>query len=128
MHVLACQVSKALKVTHVHVCVGIQQLLTCLPVTLHEAASRAGDTWLRDTTSNCCCLTATHFAKVWFFVLQLFSSTAAALPAEVGPDGKLLQPASTPPFAIASKSVLAWRRRLAAQRGRRQQRKQSEQQ
>jgi len=62
------------------------------------------------------------------FVLQLFSSTAAALPAEVGPDGKLLQPASTPPFAIASKSVLAWRRRLAAQRSRRQQRKQSEQQ
>ncbi|DBB03563.1 hypothetical protein WJX82_005116 [Trebouxia sp. C0006] len=63
-----------------------------------------------------------------FIALDLFSSTAAALPAEVGPDGKLLQPASTPPFAIASKPVLAWRRRLAAQRSRRQQKKQSEQQ
>lgn len=61
-------------------------------------------------------------------LVQLFSSTAAALPAEVGPDGKLVQPVSTPPFAFASKSVMAWRRRMAAQRSRRQQKKLADQQ
>ncbi|KAL3155827.1 hypothetical protein ABBQ32_012838 [Trebouxia sp. C0010 RCD-2024] len=59
-----------------------------------------------------------------FIALDLFSSTAAALPAELGPDGKPMQRASTPPFAPASRFVMSWRRRMVAQRSRRQQQKQ----
>ena len=62
-------------------------------------------------------------------VLQLFSSTAAALPAEIGPDGKLLEQAPMPKFAGAGRFVMAWRHRMAAQRRRRlQQNQQSAQQ
>ena len=45
MHVLAFQVLNLLKVTNIHACIGcigVQQLLTSLPVTPHEAASHAG--------------------------------------------------------------------------------------
>jgi len=127
MYVLACQVPGVLNLTQAHVCIDVRQLLSSLPVTLHAAKS----CWnFLDACFHTKLLLfdSSALGISLVFVLQLFSSTAAALPAEVGPDGKLLQPASTPPFAIASKPVLAWRRRLAARRSRRQQKKQSEQQ
>ena len=55
-----------------------------------------------------------------FFVSasQLFSNTAAALPAEVGPDGKLVKN-SRQPFTSPVSHVMLWRKRLAAQRSNR---------
>lgn len=60
-----------------------------------------------------------HIAQL-LFSLQLFSSTAAALPAEVGADGKLLQ-TSQQAFTSPVTHVMLWRKRLAAQRTRRMQ-------
>ena len=53
-------------------------------------------------------------------LLQLFSSTAAALPAEVGADGKLVK-TGRQSFTSPVNHVMMWRKRMAAQRSRRMQ-------
>eukprot|EP00955_Chlamydomonas_euryale_P088299 364365-Chlamydomonas_euryale.AAC.16 len=55
-------------------------------------------------------------------LLQFFTSTAAALPCELGPDGKTpvkraqAQPSAWQPFLKPSKYEQAWQRRVQAQK------------
>ena len=53
-------------------------------------------------------------------VLQLFTNTAAALPAEVGADGKMVRPAKQLGIMgfLGSKYEQAWARRVQAQKAR----------
>jgi hypothetical protein len=52
---------------------------------------------------------------------QVFSNTAAALPAELGPDGQLVEPKEEWYHAPSpSRAMRAWRKRMACQRRRRE--------
>ncbi|KAK9824086.1 hypothetical protein WJX72_007614 [[Myrmecia] bisecta] len=57
-----------------------------------------------------------------FVVLDLFTNTAAALPAEMGPDGQLVRAPKQKPlqWLRPSRAAQAWRQRMVAQRRRRQ--------
>ncbi|CAL8465128.1 g4663 [Coccomyxa elongata] len=58
-----------------------------------------------------------------FIVLDVFSNTAAALPAEIGPDGRAVERRSAARRFRAlnpSRAALAWHKRVMAQRERRQ--------
>lgn len=48
--------------------------------------------------------------------LQVFTNSAQALPCELGPDGKMVQPKSQQQAWTPAKSLVAWRQRLSAQR------------
>ena len=48
--------------------------------------------------------------------VQLFTNTAGALPAEMGPDGKLAKRRQGFQFPSPSKAASAWQRRMAGQR------------
>ncbi len=55
--------------------------------------------------------------------MQLFSNTAAALPAELGPDGKAVERRSAARrfrMLNPTRAALAWHKRVTAQRERRQ--------
>lgn len=89
-------------------CIAARRNLSVHLVNLHDISFTSPAPILNALLDVCCVM------------LQLFSSTAAALPAEVDSDGKLVQ-TSRQPFTSPVHHVMMWRKRMAAQRSQRKQ-------